>query len=423
MPSSTPRSPRFAAALARGRHRARAAARAADARHGRFPDRVLGRAPRRRRAGADQHAADAGADRLHPGRQPRRGAGRLRAAAAGAAPVLRGCRPAPDRRRRRRTATPARRPSARRRWANSSPGDRRAAGRRASPDEVAFWLYSSGSTGAPKGVRHVHASLRATADTYGAQVLGIDRRRRDVLGREAVLRLRARQRDDLPDVGRRRRRAAAGPADAGCGARHACARYQPDHLRRRADALCGAAGRPGARPRRRLGPAAPLHLRRRGAARSMSARAGASAVGVDILDGIGSTEMLHIFLSNRPGDVRYGTTGKPVPGYEAAHRRRATARTCRTAKPASCWCAAPVPPTATGTSATKSRRTFRGEWTHTGDTYARDADGYYRYLRPHRRHAEGRRHLGLAVRGRGSADRASRRCWRPRWSASRTPTG
>ena len=46
------------------------------------------------------------------------------------------------------------------------------AGRR-SPDEVAFWLYSSGSTGAPKGARHVHGSLRATADTYGAQVLGI----------------------------------------------------------------------------------------------------------------------------------------------------------------------------------------------------------------------------------------------------------
>ncbi len=39
-------------------------------------------------------------------------------------------------------------------------------------------------------------------------------------------------------------------------------------------------------------------------------------VGSDILDGLGSTEMLHIFLSNRPDDIRYGTTGKPVPGYD-----------------------------------------------------------------------------------------------------------
>jgi acyl-coenzyme A synthetase/AMP-(fatty) acid ligase len=48
----------------------------------------------------------------------------------------------------------------------------------------------------------------------------------------------------------------------------------------------------------------------------MSASAGATRPACDILDGIGSTEMLHIFLSNRPGDIRYGTTGKPVPGYE-----------------------------------------------------------------------------------------------------------
>ena len=44
------------------------------------------------------------------------------------------------------------------------------------------------------------------------------------------------------------------------------------------------------------------------------------AYGVDILDGIGSTEMLHIFLSNRAGDVRYGTTGKPVAGYDIEHQ-------------------------------------------------------------------------------------------------------
>ncbi|HEY0182279.1 MAG TPA: AMP-binding protein, partial [Rhodopila sp.] len=54
-------------------------------------------------------------------------------------------------------------------------GDPATATQPASPDEVAFWLYSSGSTGAPKGVRHIHSSLRFTADTYGAEVLGIGR--------------------------------------------------------------------------------------------------------------------------------------------------------------------------------------------------------------------------------------------------------
>ena len=49
--------------------------------------------------------------------------------------------------------------------------------------------------------------------------------------------------------------------------------------------------------------------------------------GTDILDGIGSTEMLHIFLSNRAGDVKYGTTGKPVPGYDCQARGRR--RRCR----------------------------------------------------------------------------------------------
>jgi benzoate-CoA ligase len=99
---------------------------------------------------------------------------------------------------------------------------------------------------------------------------------------------------------------------------------------------------------------------------------------IEILDGIGSTEMLHIFLSNRPGEVRYGTTGKPVPGYEVALRDDA---------------GAPVPdggigdlyikgPTAAAgywNQREKSRATFQGEWTRSGDKYVRDADGYYTY--------------------------------------------
>ncbi len=103
-----------------------------------------------------------------------------------------------------------------------------------------------------------------------------------------------------------------------------------------------------------------------------------AAVGVDILDGIGSTEMLHVFVSNRPDDIRYGTSGKPVPGYEAKiigeddHELGAGAIGELVVR---------GPSAAEGywNQRAKSRRTFGGEWTYTGDKYTRDADGYYTY--------------------------------------------
>src|SRR5207237_865386 len=101
-------------------------------------------------------------------------------------------------------------------------------------------------------------------------------------------------------------------------------------------------------------------------------------VGVDILDGLGSTEMLHIFLSNRPDDIRYGTTGKAVPGYEL---RVVTESGEEAVGGESGELIVKGPSAAEGywNQRDKSRRTFRGEWTYTGDTYIRDADGYYRY--------------------------------------------
>jgi 4-hydroxybenzoate-CoA ligase len=101
-------------------------------------------------------------------------------------------------------------------------------------------------------------------------------------------------------------------------------------------------------------------------------------VGVDILDGIGSTEMLHIFLSNRPGEVRYGTTGRAVPGYEL---RIVDAAGQDVADGESGELLVRGPSAAEGywNQLAKSKQTFRGEWTHTGDTYSRDAEGYYRY--------------------------------------------
>jgi 4-hydroxybenzoate-CoA ligase len=245
-----------------------------------------------------------------------------------------------------------------------------------SPDEVAFWLYSSGSTGTPKGVRHVHGSLKATADTYAASVLNLGSG--DVVfsaaklffayglgnsmtfpmaaGAAAVLLPGRPTPDAVLDVLRRHRPTMF----AGVPTLYAALLAHPglgpgagsDRLR-----ICISAGE-----------ALPEHVGRRWREKT----------GCDILDGIGSTEMLHIFLSNRPGDIRYGCTGKPVPGYEArilgddgneAPDGEAGELVVR------------GPSAAEGywNQRDKSRSTFRGEWTHTGDTYTRDAEGYYRY--------------------------------------------
>jgi benzoate-CoA ligase family protein len=101
-------------------------------------------------------------------------------------------------------------------------------------------------------------------------------------------------------------------------------------------------------------------------------------VGADILDGLGSTEMLHIFLSNRPDDIRYGTTGKPVPGYEVMIVDE-SGHQVADGEPGELVVRGPSAAEGYWNQREKSRRTFRGERTHTGDTYTRDADGYYRY--------------------------------------------
>ena len=255
-------------------------------------------------------------------------------------------------------------------------------------DEVAFWLYSSGSTGTPKGVRHVHSSLRMTADTYGAQVLGI--RPDDVMFSVA----KAFHAYGLGN-------SLTFPMSVGAATVFLPDRPTPDAvlamMEKHQPTLF--AGVPTlyaamlANPMLRLGAGSPRLRRCISAGEALPADIGRrwkSLVGVDILDGIGSTEMLHIFISNNPGDVRYGSTGRPVPGYEARvvdeHDR-------------------PVPHgepgelVVRGDSAAegywnqraKSRRTFQGEWTYTGDTYTRDAEGYFRF--------QGRRDEMLKVGG------------------------
>jgi 4-hydroxybenzoate-CoA ligase len=243
-------------------------------------------------------------------------------------------------------------------------------------DETAFWLYSSGSTGAPKGVRHVHGSLRATAETYGAQVLEI--RANDVMfsaakafhayglgnsmtfpmsvGASAVL---------LPD---------RPTPDAVLDAMH---RHHPTMFGGVPTLYASLLANP------RIGPGAGSQRLRRciSAGEALPADIGRrwhDLVGVDILDGIGSTEMLHIFVSNRPDDVRYGTSGKPVPGYEAVILEEHGGRVAN-GEAGELVVRGPSSAEGYWNQRDKTRRTFRGEWTHTGDTYIRDADGYYRF--------------------------------------------
>ena len=246
----------------------------------------------------------------------------------------------------------------------------------ASPDEAAFWLYSSGSTGAPKGVRHVHASLRHTAETYGAGVLGI-------------------QPDDVVFSAAKAFHAyglgnsLTFPMAVGASTAFLPDRPTPDAvlatMERHNPTIFGGvptlyAGllanpliRPGAgstRLRRCIsaGEALPADIGRRWHA----------LVGVDILDGIGSTEMLHIFVSNRPDDVRYGTSGKPVPGYEARVVDEHD-RVVPHGEEGELIVKGPSAADGYWNQRDKSRRTFRGEWTYTGDTYTRDEEGYYRF--------------------------------------------
>jgi benzoate-CoA ligase len=100
--------------------------------------------------------------------------------------------------------------------------------------------------------------------------------------------------------------------------------------------------------------------------------------GVEILDGIGSTEMLHIFLSNRAGEVRYGTTGKPVPGYEIRLIGEDGVE-APAGEVGDLHIKGPTAAMGYWNARERSRATFLGEWTRAGDKYARDADGYYTY--------------------------------------------
>ncbi|HUF20621.1 MAG TPA: benzoate-CoA ligase family protein [Burkholderiales bacterium] len=242
-------------------------------------------------------------------------------------------------------------------------------------DDVCFWLYSSGSTGTPKGTLHVHSSLIHTAELYARPILGI--REDDVVFSAAKLFF-------AYGLGN----ALTFPLAVGATAVLMAERPTPQAVFQRLKAhqptifygvptLFGALLASPELPDRKdvalrictsAGEALPADLGRRWT----------EHFGIEILDGIGSTEMLHIFLSNRPGDVRYGTTGKPVPGYRVRLVDE-SGREVGADEIGELQISGPTSAAAYWNNREKSRETFVGQWTRAGDKYTMDRDGYYTY--------------------------------------------
>ena len=243
-------------------------------------------------------------------------------------------------------------------------------------DDVAFWLYTSGSTGAPKGALHLQRDLVYTAAYYGVGVLGI--RANDVVFSAAKLFF-------AYGLGN----AMAFPFHVGGCAVLLAERPTPEAVMAilkqhqptiffgvptlYAALLANPENSPATGSQRlRLAISAGEPLPEETAKRWQQRFA------INLLDGIGSTEMLHIFLSNHPDDIRFGTTGKAVPGYELQVVDD-EGQPVAVDEIGELLVKGPSAALAYWNQRDKSLTTFQGPWTRTGDKYTVDRDGFYRY--------------------------------------------
>ncbi len=245
-----------------------------------------------------------------------------------------------------------------------------------SKDDMAFWLYSSGTTGLPKGAIHLHHDMIIEADLYAQNVLGL--RESDVsfsvaklffaygLGNGLYFSLRVGATTVLlPD-----RPTAEAVFDV-------IDRHQPTVFYSVPTSYAQLLHTAEQTNRRDLGRVRMCVSAGETLPKSIFER-WQQRFGLDILDGIGSTEILHIFISNRPGNARPGSTGQIVPGYEAKIVDDDGNA---------------LPPGNVGTLLIKgdsiaagywnkheqSKATFRGDWINTYDKFLQDKDGFFWY--------------------------------------------
>ncbi|MGD0700384.1 MAG: benzoate-CoA ligase family protein, partial [Trebonia sp.] len=244
-------------------------------------------------------------------------------------------------------------------------------------DSPAFWLYTSGTTGTPKGAMHRHGSVQVVCETYGKQVLGITPLDRCLSAAKAFF---------AYGLGN----SVLFPLSVGAACVLLPSPSRPDLIAETA-VKYGATLFFG-------GPTFFANMLRAGLAADalgevrLAASAGEALpaalyarwtahFGIDIIDGIGMTEMLHIFLSNAPGDVRAGTTGVAVPGYDLKLVDEESGQPITQAGvPGTLYVRGASSATGYWARYDASRLVFQGEWLRTGDTYVRNTDGYYECL-------------------------------------------
>lgn len=246
-------------------------------------------------------------------------------------------------------------------------------------DDPGFWLYSSGSTGRPKAAVHSHANPYWTSMLYGKDLLQLSEH--DVCFSAAKLFFAYGLGNGLTF-----------PMTVGACAILMSERPTPDATFKR---MTGGVG--GVKPTIFFGAptgfagmlAHPNLPSKTDVAMRLVSSAGEALpaelgerftqhFGVNIVDGIGSTEMLHIFLSNKPDDVRYGTTGWAVPGYEI-ELRGDDGNHVPDGEPGDLYIKGPSAALMYWGNREKSRETFQGGWTKSGDKYVRNSDGTYTY--------------------------------------------